>query len=335
MSDAATLVVGPSWVGDMVMAQALFKYLRSAEPERPVDVLAPGWSLPVVARMPEVRLGVAADTGHGELGLGKRLALGRDLRGRYDRAIVLPRSLKSALVPWIARVPVRTGFRGESRYGLINDMRPFDADLLDQTVKRYVALGTRRNAGLPVIPEPALNVSGDNQSAAIARLGLDTGRPVVAFMPGAEYGPAKCWPIDYFTELARELEAAGFAVWVLGSAKDISAGEAIADGSAAANICGQTSLEDVIDLLGVAEQAVSNDSGLMHVAAAVGTFVHAIYGSSSPRFTPPLTTHRQVHWLELECSPCFERRCPLGHLRCLREIEPATIRDAILGSRRG
>jgi len=318
----------------MVMAQALFKHLKAEHPGRPVDVLAPGWSLPVVARMPEVRTGIAADTGHGELGLGKRIALGRELRGRYDRAIVLPRSLKSALVPWIARIPTRTGFRGESRYGLINDMRPFDPATLDQTVKRYVALGTARGVGLPAIPEPALSVSDDNQAAAIARLGLETDRPVVAFMPGAEYGPAKCWPIEHFTALARDLDAAGYAVWVLGSAKDNPAGEAIAAGSAAANVCGRTSLEDVIDLLGFTQQAVSNDSGLMHVAAAVGTFVHAIYGSSSPRFTPPLTGRRQIHWLELECSPCFERRCPLGHLRCLREIEPAAIRDAIMASRR-
>ena len=329
MSTEATLVVGPSWVGDMVMAQSLFKHLRSGHPDRPVDVLAPGWSLPVVARMPEVREGIAADTGHGELGLGKRRELGRRLKGRYDRAIVLPRSLKSALVPWFARIDTRTGFRGESRFGLINDMRPFDKDVLDQTVKRYVALGTEKGEALPERPEPSLEVSADNQAAAMERLGLATDQPVVAFMPGAEYGPAKCWPIEHFTSLARELDASGYAVWVLGGPKDAPAGEAIAAGSSAINVCGQTSLEDVIDLLGYAAQAVSNDSGLMHVAAAVGTFVHAIYGSSSPRFTPPLTARRQIHWLELDCGPCFKRECPLKHLNCLQNIEPAALSAAI------
>lgn len=332
MSSEATLVVGPSWVGDMVMAQSLFKLLVARDPSRPVDVLAPGWSLPVVERMPEVRAGLASDTGHGELGLGKRRELGRRLKDHYDRAIVLPRSLKSALVPWFARIETRTGFRGESRYGLINDMRPFDKGLLDQTVKRYVALGADRYEPLPERPEPALRVSAENQAEAIDRLGLATDRPVVAFMPGAEYGPAKCWPIEHFTALARSLIEDGFAIWVLGSAKDRPAGDAIAADSGASNVCGETSLADVIDLLGFASQAVSNDSGLMHVAAAVGTFVHAIYGSSSPRFTPPLTARRQIHWLELECSPCFERECPLSHLNCLVRIEPDAIRAAIAAS---
>jgi heptosyltransferase-2 len=317
----------------MVMAQALFKYLKASDPDREVDVLAPSWSLPVVARMPEVRDGIAADTGHGELGLGKRVRLGRRLRGRYDRAIVLPRSLKSALVPWFAKVPRRTGYRGESRYGLINDMRPFDPDVLDQTVKRYVALATDVGGEVPDVPYPSLRVSATNQADALARLGLETNRPAIAFMPGAEYGPAKCWPIGHFAQLARSLDEEGYAVWVLGSQKDAAAGEAIASASHAVNVCGRTSLEDVIDVLGYAEQAVSNDSGLMHVAAAVGTFVHAIYGSSSPRFTPPLTDRRHVHWLELDCSPCFERECPLGHLRCLKEIEPALVLANIRAAR--
>ena len=201
--------------------------------------------------------------------------------------------------------------------------------ILDQTVKRYVALGPAESGDVPDIPYPALRVSAAHQAEAIGKLGLETSRPVVAFMPGAEYGPAKCWPIEHFTDLARLLDEEGFAVWVLGSEKDRPSGESIASGSSAINVCGRTTLEDVIDLLGYADQAVSNDSGLMHVAAAVGTFVHAIYGSSSPRFTPPLTDRRHVYWLELECSPCFERTCPLGHLRCLKDIRPDDVRSEI------
>ena len=315
----------------MVMAQALFKLLKAREPGRALDVLAPGWSLPIVARMPEVRAGFAAETGHGEIGLARRREIARNLASRgYDRAIVLPRSFKAALIPWLARIPRRTGFRGEQRFWLINDMRPFDPASLDMTVKRFVALGLERDEPLPQVPEPALTVSPDNGRRVARALGADLSRPVVAMMPGAEYGPAKCWPLAHFAELASRLDAAGYAVWVLGSARDEPAGTRIAQSGHALNLCGKTSLEDVIDLIGLAEQAVSNDSGLMHVAAAAGTHVHAIYGSSSPNFTPPLTKSRDIHYRALTCSPCFQRECPLGHLDCLNGIEPAHIFSKIV-----
>ncbi len=329
MEPSATLVVGPSWVGDMVMAQALFADLKRREPDRPIDVLAPAWSLPVVARMPEVRNGIAAETGHGEFGLSKRRRIGHDLRGAYDRSIVLPRSWKSALIPWFAKVPRRIGYKGEVRYWLVNEMQPFDRQRLDQTVKRFVALGRDPGASLDDIPHPKLSVSAENQRRVFEELKLSPKNPVVAFMPGAEYGPAKCWPLERFAALANLLDDAGFEVWLLGSAKDDPAGAEIAASSQATNLCGKTSLEDVIDLLGYTTHAVSNDSGLMHIAAAVGTHVHAVYGSSSPHFTPPLTERCTVHWLELECSPCFQRECPLEHLRCLREISAEAVAAGI------
>ena len=331
MRTATTLIVGPSWVGDMVMAQSLFKVLKQREPDGALDVLAPEWSLPIVARMPEIRHATASETAHGELGLGKRRRIAAELRAAaYDRAIILPRSFKSALIPWFASVPVRTGYRGETRFLLINDVRPFDRDVLDQTVKRFVALGLDAGEALPdPLPDPALSISEDNQARALEALGLNRDRPVVAMMPGAEYGPAKCWPHEYFAELAARLEGAGYAVWVLGSAKDAAAGDVIAATGQARNLCGKTSLEDVIDLLAVCEQAVSNDSGLLHIAAAVGSHVHGIYGSSSPKFTPPLTKSRDIHETGIECRPCFERECPLGHLKCLRELRPDLIFEKI------
>jgi heptosyltransferase-2 len=310
----------------MVMAQSLFKLLKAKEPDRALDVLAPAWSLPIVARMPEIRQGIASETGHGEVGLVKRWQIARTLRNqRYDRAIVLPRSFKSALIPWFARIPERTGFRGESRFGLVNDVRSFDKTLLDQTVKRFTALGVGNGQPLPSVSNPVLSTDPDRQGEIIEAMSLDTGRPVIAMMPGAEYGPAKCWPLDYFAELARQLDVAGYAIWIMGSEKDSIAGQFIAEQSTAIDLCGKTSLEDVIDLLGLCEQAVSNDSGLMHIAAAVGIHVHAIYGSSSPFFTPPLAEKCDVHYLDLECSPCFERECPLGHLKCLRDLTPGAL----------
>ncbi len=316
----------------MVMAQALFSFLKQRQPERDLDVLAPAWSLPIVARMPEIRAGIAAETAHGEIGLGTRRRIARDMRAAgYDRAIVLPRSFKAALIPWFAKIPVRTGFRGETRYFLVNDMRPFDRNVLDQTVKRFVALGLERGEALPeTLPFPALDVSTDNQARCINELGLQSDRPVIAMMPGAEYGPAKCWPLENFAGLAARLDAEGYAVWVLGSDKDRAAGETIASGSRAVNLCGRTSLEDVIDLLAACEQAVSNDSGLMHIAAAVGIHVHGIFGSSSPKFTPPLTKSREIHEISLDCRPCFERECPLVHLNCLKGISADSVLQKIV-----
>lgn len=327
----ATLIVGPGWVGDMVMAQSLFRLLREQEPGMAIDVAGPPWSVPLVARMPEVRRGIALPVAHGQLGLGVRRSLGQSLRAvAYDRAIVLPRSFKSALLPWFARIPVRTGFAAEFRGLVLNDLRQLDRRVLDQTVKRFLALGLPRGASLPEPLPPVLRVDAGNRAALMSRLGLGAG-PAIALMPGAAYGPAKQWPIGKFAELGRLLGERGFDVWVLGSAAERGLGEQIRAGGGGRvfNLCGETSLEDTVDLLSAATAAVTNDSGLMHVAAAAGTRVVAIYGSSSPEFTPPLTPRKTILYLGLECSPCFKRQCPLGHLNCLNEISPATVANSL------
>ncbi len=311
----------------MVMAQSLFRLLRGQKPDIVIDVVGPGWSLPLVARMSEVRRGIALAAGHGDLALAERWRLGRELRAvGYDAAIVLPRSFKSALPPFFAGIPKRTGFGTELRGLLLNDARVLDRDGLDQTVKRFLALGLPPGASLPEPPQPSLRIDAVNRAALLVRHGLGRA-PAVAMMPGAAYGPAKQWPVEHFAELARMLAARGEEVWVLGAAGERELGERIRDagGDAVHNLCGQTRLEDVVDLLSAARAAVTNDSGLMHVAAAAGTHVVAIYGSSSPAFTPPLTARSGIHYLGLSCSPCFQRQCPLGHLRCLREIAPGDV----------
>lgn len=321
------LVVGPSWVGDMVMAQSLFISLKQRWPGCSIDVLAPGWSGPVLARMPQVRSAIAMPLQHGQFAWSVRRQLGRSLAGQdYSRAIVLPRSFKSALVPFHAGIPVRTGYLGELRYGLLNDIRRLDETVLTQTVQRFVALGQPRDAHQPpTVPAPVLRVSPDNQAALMQQLEL--AGAAVALLPGAEYGPAKCWPLEYFADAARVLGERGYQVWVMGSQKDAAAGDVIAAGSggAAVNLCGKTRLEDAIDLLAASQAVITNDSGLMHVAAAVDTRVIAIYGSTTPDFTPPLTDNAQVHYLRLDCSPCFKRVCPLGHLDCLKKIDVAQV----------
>jgi heptosyltransferase-2 len=320
----------------MVMAQALYRLLASRVPAPEVHVLAPAWSLPVLARMPEVASGIEMPLGHGALKLGVRRSLGVALRPeRYAQAIVLPRSLKAALVPWFANVPRRTGFRGEWRYGLLNDVRPLEGRL-DQTVTKFVALGVERPDDAPSSLPPELRPRLRIDPANLARLrrehALAAGERIVALMPGAEYGPAKRWPAPSYGALAAALAAAGANVVVLGSAKERALGEEIVAAAASArvrNLCGATTLADAVDLLGAASVAVTNDSGLMHVAAAAGTHVVGIYGSSSPSYTPPLTRDATIVYRAIECSPCFARECPLGHLRCLREIAPADVLAAV------
>ncbi len=319
------LIAGPAWVGDMVMAQSLYMGLCQRYPNVLIDVLAPAWSGPILKRMPEVRRHIEMPLGHGEFGLAARYRLGKALRSEhYDQAIIIPRSLKAALAPFFAGIPKRTGYKGEMRFGLVNDMRPLDKSVLSQTVQRYVALGLGWDEDLPPeqVPQPKLEIDPQNQQRLLTAFSLNMDTPVVGFMPGAEYGLAKRWPPEYFSELAQKLVAQGKQVWLFGSAKDQSVCQQIlaAAGEGVVDLSGKTKLEDVVDLIAMTEQVVSNDSGLMHIAAATGRKIVAIYGSSSPRYTPPLTNKAEVVYLGLECSPCFERECPLGHYDCLRKI---------------
>ncbi|GAC1622393.1 MAG: lipopolysaccharide heptosyltransferase II [Nevskia sp.] len=330
MSAGDVLVVGPAWVGDMVMAQSLFLRLRERRPDAAIDVLAPCWSLPIIARMPEVRAGIELPFAHGEFAFGARRRLGLSLRGRrYAQAIVLPNSWKSALVPFFAGIPRRSGYARELRYGLLNDLRSLDQTLLVTTPQRFVALAEDRGrlAAAPAIPRPQLRVDAARAARLREALGLPDG-PAVALMPGAEYGPAKQWPPAYYAELAQALAADGVRSWIIGSAKERALGEDIVAASkgAAINLCGRTGLVDVIDLVSLCRAVVSNDSGPMHIAAAAGAAVVAIYGSSTPDHTPPMTPKAAIHYLRLSCSPCFQRTCPLQHLNCLRQIAPATVR---------
>jgi heptosyltransferase-2 len=327
------LVVGPAWVGDMVMAQSLFITLKRQYPEAHIDVVAPAWSKPLLGRMPQINTAFSLPVSHGKLQLRQRWILGKQLRSsHYHQAIIIPRSYKAALVPWFVKVPIRTGYKGESRYGIVNDIRPLDKTVLTQTVQRYVALGFPADASLPPpIPEPKLTVDTHNRDRLVNKLELNDVSKVIALLPGAEYGPSKRWPIERYRELAQRLSAAGHPVWVFGSEKERSIGEQICTGPSGnvINLCGRTALEDVIDLLSLANAVVTNDSGLMHVAAAVGSHIVAIYGSTTPAYTPPLTTKAHVLYENLDCSPCFKRQCPLGHTLCLKNIKVERVMNAV------
>ena len=327
---SAVLVIAPSWVGDMVMAQSLFKVLKAQDAERAIDVLAPGWTRALLERMPEVRKAIDMPLGHGELKLLTRRRLGLELRGGdYQQAIVLPNSLKSALVPFWARIPLRSGYVGEMRQWLLNDCRRLDKQRLVMTVQRFIALALPHGSPLPEpLPPPVLLTDNENTRAALQRLDLDpVAKPVLALCPGAEFGAAKKWPEAYYAAVALEWLSQGWQVWLFGSANDEPVCDSInaqAHGQCE-NLAGRTRLEDAIDLMAMASFVVTNDSGLMHIAAALQRPMVAIYGSSDPGFTPPLSETAQVERLGLDCSPCFQRECPLGHLNCLNELPPARI----------
>jgi lipopolysaccharide heptosyltransferase II len=328
------LVIGPSWVGDTILAQPLLRRLREQHPDAQVDVLAPAWTLPLLQRMPEVTRGIASPFAHGELDLRARLVLARDLRARrYDQAVVLPNSFKSALIPWLVRIPLRTGYVGEFRYVLLNDARRLDPHALPTMAERYAALAQPRGEPLhKPLPPLHLTVDPAAREQLLLRLGLSLSAPAVCICPGAEYGPAKRWPVEHFAELARQLRHDGFQVWIIGSNKDRELGAEIAqraDG-AATDLTGHTTLEQVVDLLSCAQHVVSNDSGLMHVAAALGVSLVALYGSSSPTFTPPLSARARILKLDLPCSPCYKRECPLGHFNCMRQLSPRQVHDAFI-----
>ncbi len=326
MSACKALVVGPAWVGDAVLAQPLLAALRHNHPEEVLHVLAPPWTHGVLTRMPQVAQVLTNPFAHGQLALGQRRALGRQLaQAGYTRAMLLPNSFKSALVPWFAQIPIRTGYVGEMRGLLLNDARVLDASAYPLMVERFAALAYPATTPLPrPLPPPRLSPNLVEQRHSLNRLELNSEAPVLVLCPGAEYGPAKQWPARHFAVLAQHGIAQGHQVWIMGSAKDRAMGDAIralAPGPIW-NLCGKTRLSEAVDLMALADLVVSNDSGLMHVAAALGRPLKALFGSSSPRFTPPLSDQAHVFSLHLPCSPCFKRTCPLGHTNCLEHLLP-------------
>ncbi len=353
----------------MVMAQSLFITLKKTQPDCQIDVLAPPWSVSLLERMPEVEKAIAMPLSHGQFGLVDRIKLGKKLRAEgYDQAIILPNSWKSALIPYFANIPVRTGYIGECRWGLLNDTRKLDKTLLAMTVQRFVALGLPNTAPLPPeYPIPRLVINPNQQNAVIEKfslnsiyvknsnsvgrvsdsvtrqnqdfdVGLRSANPtymssakILALCPGAEYGPAKRWPASYYAEVARHKMAQGWQVWLFGSDKDKEAAEQINKkvSGACIDFTGRTSLAEAVDLMSLVNTVVTNDSGLMHVAAALDKKIIALYGSSDPNFTPPLNDQAHVIYLNLDCSPCFKRECPLGHTKCLVDIKPDQVIDVI------
>lgn len=330
------LVVGPAWVGDMVMAQSLFKAVKQQGSNVVLDVLAPEWSGPLLERMPEVQEALMLPIGHGNLQLGLRYSIAQRIKAKaYDQAIVLPNSWKSALIPWLARIPKRTGFLGEMRWGLLNDTRILNQQALPFMVQRFVALAYKKGCSIAKeqCPIPQLKTNPKDIENVLEKFAIPNTqiKPLLALCPGAEFGPSKRWPENYYADVANEKLNQGWSVLLLGSKNDIPVCHAIQQQSnnRCIDVTGKTSLGEAIDLISHVSAVVTNDSGLMHIAAALDRPLIAIYGSTDPSFTPPLNQKSQVVRLGLACSPCFKRDCPLEHHRCMRDLEPKQVLSAL------
>ena len=340
------LVVGASWVGDMLMAQSLFILLKRTRPDCHITVLAPAWTKPLLERMPEVDESLVLPFDHGELKLGARRRFGKSLASAgYTHAIVLPNSFKSALIPRFAGIKQRIGWRGEARGLLLNDCRYLDKAKYPRMVERFAALALPAKKKLPDhIPDPRLLVTRPMVDKALAKFGIETtgGWPkrLIAICPGAEFGSSKQWPAEHFSMTSAKLVADGWRVVIMGSAGDAAIAQEIYEGiekrvghpltDCCFNLTGKTSLAEAIDLMAACTLALSNDSGLMHVASAVDLPVVALYGSTSPDFTPPLASISRVLTTPIDCRPCFDRECRFGHKRCMTEIEPHRAVAAVL-----
>lgn len=314
----SSLVIAPQWIGDAVMTEPLLRRLHARGERLTVGALP--WVAPVYRAMPQVQEVIEFPFQHGGLQLRERRQVARQLQGRFDVAYVLPNSIKSALLPLLAHIPRRVGYLGEARVGLLTHRLKNPAGK-PPMVAFYSALSG--DAGVEH-DRPRLALSRQRIDAALAAHDLPAGDFLV-LAPGAEYGPAKCWP--HYPALAG---ATGGLVVLLGSAKDAPLCEEIAAQAPGRvrQLAGKTPLLDAFALIAAARAVVSNDSGLMHVAAAFGVPQVALFGSSSPLHTPPLNEHARVVWLKadpayqppLDCAPCFERVCPLGHFRCLTDV---------------
>jgi lipopolysaccharide heptosyltransferase II len=324
------LVVGPAWVGDMVMAQSLFMLLRAQSPECRISVLAPDWTRPLLERMPEVEKGIDLPFGHGDLELTKRRAFGKSLQQeQFTTAIVLPNSFKSALIPFHAGIPKRIAWKGEWRNFLLTDCRHLDKAAFPLMVQRFAALALPASEDPPEnIPEPRLQSDPESVKAAMSAFGLLADNKVLAICPGAEFGTAKQWPAGHYATTCQSKIEQGWQVWIFGSKKDAEVADEILQAlpqdcrQHVVSLAGKTSLAQAIDLLSICDSVVSNDSGLMHIAAALDKPVVALYGSTSPDFTPPLTKKAKLLYTDIDCRPCFERECPLRHKKCLTELDP-------------
>jgi heptosyltransferase II len=330
------LIIAPQWIGDAVMSLPLLNLIKQNFSNSIIDVLCTPWVAPIYKANPDTTNVIKTNFQHRSLQLGLRLTTAQNIKAmNYTMAFVLPNSFKSALIPWLAGIPKRIGYRGELRFGLINNTLPNPSRQVRTPMAEHYAQLLNTIQKLPIdlrnLPTPRLEISEESARETNQQLAPIANHPFYVFAPGAEYGPAKRWPSDHYAQLAQQILASepNSHIVILGSQNDHVVGHQIQTHSNHANRiqnwCGQISLDQSIAVIAKSRCLISNDSGLMHIGAALSVPQVAIFGSSNPKHTPPLSKKAQVVWLGLSCSPCYERNCPLGHLNCLNEIKPERI----------
>jgi heptosyltransferase II len=337
------LIIAPNWIGDAVMSQPLIAAIKSQFPESQIDVLAGTWVAPIYRACREVSDVIEAPLEHRKLQWGLRKTLAKTIKGnQYQACLILPNSFKSALIPWLAEIPLRIGYQGELRFGLLNRTLPNPSKVKRPPMTgHYLALSqllyAKQKDSDSASKNPSLYILDFAKQAIeikLSKAAINVDKLFV-FCPGAEYGLTKRWPAEHFASLSRLLLDADpkNQIILLGGKGDYALGEHIQsqveDVSRIQNWCGDTSLDEAIALIGLCHGMVSNDSGLMHIGAALKKPQIAIFGSSDPHHTPPLSDKAQILWLNLPCSPCHKRECPLGTLQCLQDISPQIVFDSI------
>jgi heptosyltransferase-2 len=333
------LIIAPNWIGDAVMSQPLLASIKADHPLVQIDVLASKWVASIYRACPQVNQVIEANLEHRQLQWKMRKELAKQIQAKqYEASFVLPNSFKSALIPWLAHIPFRIGYRGEMRFGLINCSLNNPSKVnRPPMAQHYLALSSLLEPKTPLLnlnlANPSLQVTDTAKQSVtlkLGKLGIDQ-QAIYVLCPGAEYGPSKRWPTEHFETLAKTLMAseANSHIILLGSKGDHALAQNIntqsKDHPHLHNWCGETSLDEAIALISMSKAMVSNDSGLMHIGAALHIPQVAIFGSSDPLHTPPLSDKAKVVWLHLPCSPCHKRDCPLGHLKCLKDILPENV----------
>ena len=331
------LIIGPSWVGDSVMAQSLYIILKKEYPDCSIDIVSPPWTQPIMERMPQISENIASPFLHGDIKLNSRQRFGKSLRkSNYDRSIILTNSFKSALVPFFAKIPIRTGWLGEMRFGLLNDIRKLDPNKNYLMVEKFASLSIQKNNfSFENLQFPSLTIDSINQKKKLMELKVDSSLRSLAICPGAEFGPSKKWPPEFFAEVAKAYVKDGWNVLCRGSPNDHETGKQIESINNLDkerrfyNLIGKTSLNDAIDILELCEKVVTNDSGLMHVAAAVGTPLVALYGPSSPEYTPPLIDNKKILRKMDGYEKIREGNAEEGYHQSLLAIKPNEVINAL------
>jgi len=330
------LIISPNWIGDAIMAQPLLQLLRARYPDCPIDVVAPAWVAPVWRAMREVDTVLESPFKHGALQLRARWQWARRLRQRgYTQAFVLPNTFKFALIAWFAGIARRIGYKGEMRYGLLNVIHNDDPRAPRPMISFYAALAAAPAATVAppsALPRPTLQVAEEAGRQVMHRLNLPTDRRQIVLAPGAEFGPAKRWPAAYFGELAKLIlnRFPTAQIVLLGSVKDKEVcDEIFAMAPEVRNLAGATTLDEAMAIIAHADVMVSNDSGLMHIASALNRPVVAIYGPTDPAHAPPFSDIAKSLSLHLDCAPCRQRECPLGHHHCMRHLPALQVWEVV------